>query len=46
MTVYEALSFAVAFITLMLLLNSQNNTKKKPLINFGRFSGYFYNILN
>lgn len=28
MTVYEALSFAVAFTTLMLLLNSQNNTKK------------------
>ncbi len=27
MTVYEALSFAVAFTTLMLLLNSQNNTK-------------------
>ncbi|WP_394367947.1 putative holin-like toxin [Listeria marthii] len=28
MTVYEALSFAVAFVTLVLLLNSQNNKKK------------------
>lgn len=28
MTVYEALSFAVAFATLVLLLNSQNNKKK------------------
>lgn len=27
MTVYEALSFAVAFATLALLLNSQNNKK-------------------
>lgn len=27
MTVYEALSFAVAFATLVLLLNSQNNKK-------------------
>lgn len=27
MTVYEALSFAVAFSTLVLLLNSQNNKK-------------------
>lgn len=28
MTVYEALSFAVAFTTLMLLLNSQKKHKK------------------
>lgn len=27
MTIYEALSFAVAFATLVLLLNSQNNKK-------------------
>lgn len=27
MTVYEALSFAVAFATLVLFLNSQNNKK-------------------